>query len=124
MFPSHPAAPPSSPTRRGVVLAVLLGLGALGVVLALQVSDLFELDRHALPKELALHLTALLCLAVLLPRWERIQLGVVDLLLVAWVGWSAISALLATNHWLALRAWGISFSGVSVLVAILLRLAW
>jgi len=117
MVPPPPATPPSSPTRRGVALALLLGLGALGVVLALQVSDLFDLDRHALPKELALHLTAVLCLAVLLPRWGRIRLGVVDLLLVAWVGWSAISALLATNHWLALRAWGISFSGVVVFLA-------
>ncbi len=100
-----------------MLLASLLGLGGLGVVLALQVSDLFELDRHALPKELALHLTALLCLAILLPGWTRVRLGVVDLLLVAWVAWSAISALFAANSWLALRSWGISFSGTVVYFA-------
>jgi O-antigen ligase len=41
----------------------------------------------------------------------------VDLLLVAWVAWSAVTALLATNHWLALRGWAISFSGAVVYAA-------
>lgn len=114
--PPHLQPPPSA-SRRGLLLATLLGLGAIGVVLALQGSALFELDRHALPKELALHITALLCLGVLVFRWVQVRLGAVDLAIALWVAWSGVSAVLATNPWLALRAWGISFAGAAVYFA-------
>jgi hypothetical protein len=84
------------------------------VVLALAQSDLFDLDRHAATKELALHLTALAGLLLLLPRWRRLEPGVVDILLGAYLGWSALSALFATNHWLAFRGWSLTFSGFVV----------
>lgn len=101
-------------TRSGVLLTALLVAGALSVVLAVTASPVFDLDRHAVPKELVLHTTALLGLAVLLPGWRRLDAGVVETLLGLYVAWSAVSLLFATNHWLALRAFGISFSGFVV----------
>lgn len=112
--PAPSVQTPSSATPLGLALALLLALGAGGVVLALMHSRLFDLERHTVPKELALHLTALLGLVVLLPRWREVRPTAVDALMVAWVWWSAVSALLATNHWLALRAWGVTFSGAVV----------
>ena len=101
-------------TRSGAILAALLVAGALGVVLAVTASPVFDLDRHAVPKELALHLAALLGLAVMLPGWRRLDTGVVESLLGLFVVWSGVSAIFATNHWLAFRAFGISFSGLVV----------
>jgi len=92
----------------------MLVAGALGVVLAVATSPVFDLDRHAVPKELVLHLTALFGLAVMLPGWRRLDAGVVECLLGLYVAWSGVSALFATNHWLAFRAFGISFSGFVV----------
>lgn len=107
---------PAPPTRRATVLAALLWGGAIGVVLAVMDSPIFDLDRHAVPKELALHLTALLGLAALCPGRRRLEAGVVETLLGGYVAWSAVSALAATNHWLALRTWGVSFAGLVVFV--------
>ena len=114
--PAYPTISPPDPRqrRRATGLAGLLGVGALGVVLALVQSDLFDLDRHAAAKELALHLTALLGLVVLLPRWRRVTAGAVEVLLAAFLAWSAVTALLATNHWLAFRSWSLTFSGVVI----------
>jgi hypothetical protein len=102
-------------SRSGAILATILVAGAMAVVLAVTTSPVFDLDRHAVPKELVLHLTALLGLAVMLPRWRSLDAGVVESLLGAYLAWSAVSALFATNHWLAFRGWG-SFSGFVVLV--------
>ena len=112
-FSTSSTSGPADPRdrRRATGLAGLLSLGALGVVLALVQSELFDLDRHAAAKELALHLTALLGLILLLPRWRRIEAGAVDVLLAAFLTWSAVTALLATNHWLAFRSWSVTFSG-------------
>ena len=101
-------------TRQGVQLTALLVAGALAVVLAVTSSPVFDLDRHAVPKELVLHTTALLGLAVMLPGWRRLDAGVVETMLGLYVAWSGVSALFATNHWLALRAFGLSFSGFVV----------
>jgi len=103
-------------SRSGAILAAILVAGAMGVVLVVTTSPVFDLDRHAVPKELVLHLTALLGLAVMLPRWKRLDAGVVESLLGLYVAWSAVSAVFATNHWLAFRSFGISFSGFIVLV--------
>src|SRR5437867_10621659 len=90
--------------------AALLVLGAYAVVLAWVPSRLFDLDRYLVPKSLALHAVALgLLLLGLVPlrreAWDR-----TGFLLALFVGWSALSALLATNRWLAWSSWGISFS--------------
>jgi len=102
------------PGIRAALLVLLTSLGALATVLGLVHSALFDLERHQVPKELALQLTALLGLAVLLPRWRSIEGGVVELLLGGFLAWSALSALFATNHWLAFRSWGVSFASLVV----------
>ncbi|HEX5829774.1 MAG TPA: hypothetical protein VFY16_02260, partial [Gemmatimonadaceae bacterium] len=105
-------APPRR-TPLGTRLALrALQAGAVGVVLAAGTWRTFELDRFFLPKELALHLTALLAVPLALGTargWTRTR---VDLLLAAWLALGALSALLATNGWLAWRALAISVSGV------------
>ena len=108
--------PASSPVDSflPVILAGLLVLGALGVVLAGVPSTLFDLDRHAVPKELALHLTALFSLPMLAWSVRRVRLTVPEYLLVAWLVWSGLSAIFAENHWLAWRALGVSVSGVVI----------
>ena len=116
-FPPESVPPAGDRSRVGIALALVLGLGALAVVLAGVRSELFDLERHTVPKELVLHATALLCVLLLAPRWRRIELGAVAAALVAFVGWSALSALFATNHWLALYGFGVSFSGLVIFAA-------
>lgn len=98
-------------------LAAVLAAGAFAVVLAGVQSRLFDIERHSVPKELALSATALVCLALLAPGWRRIEAGIVDALLGAFVLWSAISALLAVNPWLAARGFGMSFSAFIIFIA-------
>ncbi len=110
-----PLPPPTANrSRTGAALALLLSLGALAIVLAGVRSDLFDLERHLVPKELALHVSALACAALLVPRWQRIEPGAVAAAWIAFVAWSAVSALFATNHWLAFPSWGVSFSGLII----------
>ena len=98
----------------GLALAVILCTGALAVVLVATSSPIFDLDRHAVPKELALHLTALAGLTLLLRGWRWLEAGVVEWLLGLYVAWSALCGLFSENHWLAFRAWGVSFSGLVI----------
>ena len=93
---------------------ILVALGALGVVVAAVPSTIFDLDRFGVPKELALHLVALALLPIVLARRKRLELGVTELLLCLFLVWSALSALFATNHWIAIRALGITGSGIVV----------
>lgn len=101
-------------TIRTIGLAVVLVAGAFGVVLASVPSDLFDLERHLVPKELALHAAALGGILLLLPGRGAVRFGVVEVLLAAAVCWTAFSALIATNHWLALRAAGVSISAFAI----------
>ena len=98
----------------GLALAVILCAGALAVVLVATPSPIFDLDRHAVPKELVLHLTALAGLILLLPGWRWVEAGMVEWLLALYLGWSALSGLFAENYWLVFRAWGVSFAGLVV----------
>lgn len=95
--------------------AILIA-GAFAVVLAGVRSELFDLDRYALTKELVLHITALLSATTLVRRWRRLAPGVIDVLLLAFIVWSGWSALLAENHWLALRAFGVTVSSFVILL--------
>jgi O-antigen ligase len=118
--PAPPAPSPEVPPRAtigGWFLVGLLVVGAFAIILLGMQSPVFDLERYGVPKALALHGVALLALAVLLARWRRIELGLVEGLLVAYVLWSAASALLATNHWLALSGLGLSLSGLVVYCA-------
>jgi O-antigen ligase len=93
---------------------VLLAMGAIAVVLAAAPYKAFDLDRFFVPKELVLHLTALAVAIVGLRRARSLELTRVDFLLAAYITLSAVSALFATNHWLAARALAITLSCAAV----------
>ena len=91
-----------------------LQAGAIAVVVAATTHRAFDLDRFLIPKELVLHATAALAGLWALGAIRRTRLTRVDWLLLAYLGLSAVSALFATNHWLAGRALAISVSSVVV----------
>lgn len=90
----------------------LLQFGAIAVVLAATPYKLFDLDRYFVPKELVLHVVALLAGLLIITNRKRLSLSVVDVLLAAFLAESVVSAALATNIWAAQRAVAISVSGV------------
>jgi O-antigen ligase len=91
----------------------VLEVGSLAVVLAVTTLDAFELDRFFVPKELVLHVAALL-VSVAAFRLVRTTAGRVDLFLAAYLLLSAASAAFATNRWVALRALAVSASGALI----------
>lgn len=112
--PAPAAPPPSAPPRHVRAASHVLRLGALAVVLAVSVRHVFDLDRFFVPKELALHATALLA-GLLLFRDIRASIGSkIDRLLILFLGLSALSALFATNGWVAARAVAITASSIVV----------
>ena len=104
-------AVPAAPMR----LALLaVQIGAIAVVLLASPRTVFDLDRFLVPKELALHLTAVMAGLLTLPAIRRSIAGRLDLLLAGYLLLSGFSAMLAANRWLALRALAISASGVAL----------
>jgi O-antigen ligase len=95
-------------------IALILALGVVSVVLAALSWKVFELDRYFVPKELVLNVVALVIGLSLIPRRRLLRLDAVDLLLILFLSWSAISALIAGNHWIAQRAFGVSLSSALV----------
>ena len=93
---------------------MLLQLGAVGVVLAALPYRAFELDRYFVPKELMLHCVAVAVALVGLARLRRLELARIDEALLLFLGLGLVSALFATNHWLAIRALAISLSGAAL----------
>src|SRR6059058_5621842 len=87
-------------------------IGAIAVVLAVTTFHAFELDRFFVPKELVLHVAAALAGLLAMRVLWRTNLTRVDLLLAGYLGLSALSALMATNRWLAFRALAVSASSV------------
>ncbi len=104
---------PSPLSNRAERLALrVIQLGAIAVVLAVTTFNAFELDRFFVPKELMLHLAAAVAgLLAVLALW-RLRVTRVDLLLACYLALSALSALMATNRWLALRALAVSASSI------------
>ena len=92
----------------------VLQAGAVLVVLAAVGSPLFDLDRFQVPKELVLHAAAFGAAWLALRQARRIQLGLVDLLLLCYGVATLLSALLATNHWLGFRAAGMTWAGLAI----------
>lgn len=90
----------------------VLQIGGLAVVLAATTFNAFELDRFFVPKELVLHVTAVIAAVFALRAIARIAWTRVDALLVAYLALGALSAAFATNRWLAMRALAISASGI------------
>jgi O-antigen ligase len=102
---------PAPTPRWNVRLALhLLQLGALVIVLVVTTLHAFELDRFFVPKELALHVTALLA-AALVARASRDR---VEIFLAIFLLISAASGFFAQNSWLAMRA--VAITGSSVLL--------
>src|SRR6478672_9560342 len=95
----------------------VLQSGAIAIVLAAATYKLFELDRYFVPKELALHLTALALIIACLQGARRLDLTRVETLFGVFLLLGIVSAALATNHWAAARAVGITFSGLVILRA-------
>jgi O-antigen ligase len=100
-----------SPTSRDRLALSVLQVGAIAVVLAAAPYKAFDLDRYFVPKELVLHLCALLAAALCASVWRRFTVTAVDVLLAAFLAASVTSAAFATNRWAAERAVAISISG-------------
>ncbi|HEY3052089.1 MAG TPA: O-antigen ligase family protein [Thermoanaerobaculia bacterium] len=107
-------APPAGPTGAERFALRVMEVGAIAVVLVASTLTAFELDRFFVPKELVLHLTAVLAGLLAFRSITRSSFTRVDLFLVACLTLSALSAMMATNKWLALRALAISTSGVVI----------
>jgi O-antigen ligase len=74
----------------------------------------FELDRYFVPKELVLHVAALVIALVLVARRRTLSFDIVDGLIAFFLLWSVASAVFATNHWVAQRSVAISVSSAIV----------
>src|SRR5688572_12660044 len=105
---------PVGPDRRLRWTLRLLQAGAIAVVLIATTYNTFELDRFFVPKELTLHIVGLAGLWLAAASFRRTRFSWIDLLLIAYLGLSLISAVFATNIWLGLRALTISSSAVAV----------
>lgn len=110
--PPTPLPLPPEPTLPERLALRVVQCGAIAIVFAASIRKAFELDRFLVPKDLVLHLTALIAGLLLISALRRIALGWIDQLLIIYLMLSALSALLATNRWLALRALAVSASGV------------
>lgn len=115
--PRSRAASTRGTTRSRAPLAIALAalaIGALAVVLVASPFRAFELDRFFVPKELALHATALIAVMACLWGARRVAMDRVDTVLAVFAALSILSAIFATNHWLALRSLGITLSGLAI----------
>jgi O-antigen ligase len=92
----------------------VLQAGAIAIVLAAATYKLFELDRYFVPKELALHITALAAIIACVRGARRLELTRVETLLGIYLLLGIASAAVAENHWAAARAIGITFSGLVI----------
>src|SRR5688572_2985744 len=103
-------APPPS---RGARMALrVLQAGAIAVVPAVSTFLAFELDRFFVPKELVLHLAAVIAGLCVLRALRGATFARLDWLFLAFFVLSAISALFAANPWLSLRALALTASSL------------
>lgn len=107
---------PAAPGRAFGDLIVLfaLGAGAFACVLLVVPYRSFDLDRFFAPKELALHITALVVGVAAIAATRTFSVTRADTALGAWVVLSALSAVFAVNHSLAFRALAVTVSGAAV----------
>ncbi|HEY5087830.1 MAG TPA: O-antigen ligase family protein [Gemmatimonadaceae bacterium] len=111
MASSPPRASTSGPKHFAAL--VVLQIGVLAVVLAATPFKPFELDRFFVPKELALHSAAFLCVVFCLGRLRTLSLDRVDFFLIAFGVLSVASAILASNHWLSMRSVAVTLSSLA-----------
>jgi hypothetical protein len=96
------------------VVLLAIGAGAFACVLSVLPYRSFDLDRFFAPKELALHAVALVAGLAALATSPRFTISRTDTALAAWILFSALSVLGATNYSLAFRALAITVSGATV----------
>jgi O-antigen ligase len=104
----------AAPTVRDRAALLLVQAGAVAVVLAASPYKQFDLDRYFVPKELVLHIVAAVTALLLIVRRPRLTLSVIDRLIIGFLLVSLVSAVFATNVWLAERALAISLSGAAL----------
>lgn len=109
-FVERAVVPERAPLRLRLALR-MVQLGAIAVVLATSTHRMFDLDRFFVPKELVLHLTAVVSGLLALPFLRRSR---TDWMLFAYLAMSVAAALFATNPYLAMRALAISGSGIAL----------
>jgi O-antigen ligase len=102
--------PPSLAARAALLI---LQIGGIAVVIAAVVYKQFDLDRFFVPKELVLHVVATLAALCCLARARELRLARVDQLLGLFLALGLLSALFATNWWVAGRAVALSLSGAT-----------
>jgi O-antigen ligase len=107
-------AAPSTPTAADYLILVALAAGSLGCVLAVLPFRSFDLDRFFAPKELAFHGAALIAGIASFSGVRRLSITRTDAALGAWLALSFVSAVFATNHYTAVRAFTLSFSSAMV----------
>jgi O-antigen ligase len=95
-----------------LLAVLLLGVGALCVGLVSAPYKSFDLDRFFVPKELALHATALLVALPLVIRRRQLTFSGIDVLLALFLGLSVLSGLFAANYWLAARSVAVTWSSL------------
>jgi len=105
------ATPADAPIRAALRI---LQIGVVAVVLAAVPYPIFDLERHAVPKELIAELVGFGAALCCLVRSRRLELTLVDVLLGGFLVVSLAAALLAQNHWLAFRALGLTLSGALI----------
>ena len=93
---------------------LVLQAGAVLVVFAALPYHRFQLDRYTFVKELVLLVGALAATLLCLAAARRLTVFVVDTLIACYLVLSAVSALFATNGWLASRALGVSLAGAAL----------
>ena len=105
---------PTTSSRWDGVAFRALQIGAVAVVLAAFPYKPFDLDRYFVAKELVLHVTALIAALAIVVSRRRLALNGLDVLLTIFLVVSTISAVFATNWWVAGRSLAISLSGVAI----------
>lgn len=96
------------------LIRVVVEVGVIAAMIIALPYKLFELDRYFVPKELVLHVAALIIALVLVARRRLLTFDIVDGLIAFFLLWSVASALFATNHWVAQRSVAISISGAII----------
>jgi O-antigen ligase len=96
------------------LIRLVIQTGVILVVIAALPLKVFELDRYFVPKELVLHVAALIIALTLVARRRSLNFDLVDGLIGLFLLWSIASTIFATNHWVAQRSVAISISGAIV----------
>ncbi len=91
-----------------------LQAGAVLVVLAALPYQFFQLDRYTFVKELVLLAAALAAVLLCLGSARKLSVFMVDALVGGFLALSLVSALVAANGWLAVRALGVSLAGAGL----------